>query len=889
MMKKEKIMKKNKIKFPLIYILVFIFCFSLSLQAQFLSKAVNDNETPPTILDYPAGSGWIHMVAGDYWTAWIGANQTGKYLESGVVNTSGARYFMFIGGTTSSKWSAAGGNYPNAFPYTPWWSQFMGPTIYDPDTTVCRDSVNKKANLGFYSNGVENTGEKYSKYMIPAYNPKIPGGNDPTRYYNKEAYYVDGKLRNHLVAEGGWPTNVGLDVKFRAHQFAAPNWNNLNDFVIIEFSFKNTGVIDINMDGTAEKTDHKIPGFMFYYGGVPAHSIGTDLSGIRVENTSATTVQRLGGYISDPDPDGNPWDFTYINAGQSELPPTKQDMGFNCAQNHLKDYIDQYSGHTFIAVRKGGLPTDIAKGTSKNERKNTIYGTDAIGIGPQRGWFKASGCAKTLYTSFSTSAPKYMWWQGIGKYFEAGGWNEDPNGDVNQKPNPAFFDTTKNNKKWDYLNWVPKTITPNASQKPNGDKSCYSDRIGLAAFQNLVDEQGMEDKSKPYTAGWGKHTTGYNTTFNFDGAIFSAVGPLSLDVGEEITVVFVLAGGYRLEGLQKAIRAARYAYENDYAIPTPPPVPDMKLSNTLTQTVNIEWDNQAETDPKFTGYKIWKAANYMKYKYIDDGMRLIDKFQEQMAPGEDKAKYKKPVNPKFNAYIDVMNSANKGVYPGYYWGTYELIKNIPKSELNNYKSATTSGYTYLFEDKAVLLGFTYYYYISAYSEGTFTGPGGETTNRIETHMNNRNGASGLWEGTYPYATNYAAYYPKDTNLVGRKKIGAPIVVSSPTKTYDELNTKKYKIGVRPNPYKKAALHDNYTNVFEHQLFFYNLPPKCKITILDVAGRIIDIINFSTTDPTKGSTFWKMFSKDGVEVASGYYVYIVEWDGGSTSGIFSILR
>ncbi len=96
--------------------------------------------------------------------------------------------------------------------------------------------------------------------------------------------------------------------------------------------------------------------------------------------------------------------------------------------------------------------------------------------------------------------------------------------------------------------------------------------------------------------------------------------------------------------------------------------------------------------------------------------------------------------------------------------------------------------------------------------------------------------------------------------------------------------------MRPNPYKRAALHDNYSNVYDHKLLFYNLPPDCKVTILDVSGQIIDQINFSSSDPNLGSVFWDMFSKDGIEVASGLYVYVVESPtGGKKTGYFSILR
>jgi len=190
-----------------------------------------------------------------------------------------------------------------------------------------------------------------------------------------------------------------------------------------------------------------------------------------------------------------------------------------------------------------------------------------------------------------------------------------------------------------------------------------------------------------------------------------------------------------------------------------------------------------------------------------------------------------------------------------------------------------------------VLGFSYWYYVAAYKEGTYTGPDGETTSRIETHSTNRNGATGLWALTFPFATlnaNYGKISPTDASASsqGLKNIGGVQIVYSALANSGVVSG----VGVRPNPYKKAALHDNRANVFDHKLLFYNLPPQCTITITDVAGQIIDVINFSSTDANKGSIFWDMFSKDGIEVASGLYLYIVQAPNGDQKiGQFAILR
>ena len=94
------------------------------------------------------------------------------------------------------------------------------------------------------------------------------------------------------------------------------------------------------------------------------------------------------------------------------------------------------------------------------------------------------------------------------------------------------------------------------------------------------------------------------------------------------------------------------------------------------------------------------------------------------------------------------------------------------------------------------------------------------------------------------------------------------------------------IQVKPNPYKRQALHD--TGV-EHKILFTNLPTGTRITILDVSGQIIDVLKFDGTNPFDGTLFWDMFSKDGIEVASGLYVFVAEYPGGKQVGHFAILR
>jgi hypothetical protein len=193
----------------------------------------------------------------------------------------------------------------------------------------------------------------------------------------------------------------------------------------------------------------------------------------------------------------------------------------------------------------------------------------------------------------------------------------------------------------------------------------------------------------------------------------------------------------------------------------------------------------------------------------------------------------------------------------------------------------------------VIYGFEYWYYVAAYKEGSYAMNAGETATRIESSNLNRNGRSGLWLGTYSYADNNVNFPATDA---GKKDIGARFTVRSRTVSQADLNNGKLVPTVIPNPYKRAAAFDNIQNSTDHKIKFFNLPARGRLTILDVAGQIVDQISFDNQTGVSDVT-WTMFSKDGVEVANGVYIYVIESgdgvgipSGGFTYvGKFAILR
>jgi len=73
-------------------------------------------------------------------------------------------------------------------------------------------------------------------------------------------------------------------------------------------------------------------------------------------------------------------------------------------------------------------------------------------------------------------------------------------------------------------------------------------------------------------------------------------GPYGLAVGESMTFVFVLASGYRFEGIADAMQAAEWAWERGWDVSGDlpvPPAPDLRVESTTNGTALI----QGQPDP----------------------------------------------------------------------------------------------------------------------------------------------------------------------------------------------------------------------------------------------------------------------------------------------------
>ncbi|MBP1656361.1 MAG: hypothetical protein H6Q31_962 [Bacteroidetes bacterium] len=861
-----------------------------------------DGQRPNTITRVVLGHGVF--VAGDFWCDVMPMNKEVWYRQvtpnfdaaaTGPTSASQNQHLFHLGNATRN-WEEPVPQWPSGFPQGNYWNCNFEGVVYDPSATF--NPSTKKSHWTVAG----------PNYAFMFFTNQLPGASDVARNYARDVKYIDATRRDQVIYECGFPTNVGIDIKLTARQFTL-NWNNMNDFLLYEFTFTNTGVVDIEGDGVVDQTNHKIEAFSFGTAReVAMGSGGAELSGTRGTDY---TAPRLGGYVGDDDPDGNPWNMTVSFPGANPaVNPTKADFGMN--NYSAKTFLDRWMGMSFLAVKQG------TTGNPANPDKMTIFGTDPIGKGKNRGWFNASGNGTNLImgTRFDAlynsgvpiNGPKICFIGYSGAFYQDGGKKMDASSIRTPVPNAKFFASGNGE---DPLSWVVRPSIAaklaagtalDESERPDGDQKLNSldPTIGAGAFRQKW-EDGTEDAGKNYPAGWGNWTKGFSWDHNFDCGLYTGVGPFSLDVNESVTVVFVDYAGYRLQGIQRALRSARWAYETKWAAPatafnlgfTIPKAPDMKVEITTVGTTNIRWDDRAESDADFAGYKVWRSTNAPpNFNYIDGGMRLVDRYQEQMDVGPIKDEFKKPVNPKFAGRSDIAATSTKGVGQGREWGPYDLVAVVPKANLASV--ANTSGtYKYLYEDKTVIYGFDYWYYVSAYKEGSYAMYPGESIARIENSNLNRNGRTGLWMGTYSYADNNSNFPTTDA---GKKDIGARFTVRSRSATLADLNNQVITPKVIPNPYKRAASFDNIQNSADHKIKFFNLPARGRLTILDVAGQIVDQISFDNQTGVSDVT-WTMFSKDGIEVANGIYIFVVEAGEGvgipaggfSYVGKFAILR
>ena len=813
------------------------------------------------------------FTAGDLWETFLPTNVDKSYREN--AGNSADDYYMLIRvGNLDRQWTAPSMMYPGGENIHLPWEQQIQMVEYNPDPDFNPTARGDDPMRGNYAYG----------FFLPG----MVGADRST--FDAGTHWVDPEKRHTQIYEGLTPTNLGVDVKYRIRQFSV-NHANLNDFIAIELELTNTGEVDIDADGTVDRSGNRINALTLSMRHEPINSMSNNLAGRRGRAGWATGA--ISGYDGTPDADGNPWDVPLIFSGPSNTsmtevgpdgvpwaPDDKRFLG-NTMNRGRRYYYDIYAGFQFVAAKQGALP---ANGSSFGQPdKLTIYDSHPVGEGAERGWYttvtKDSDARNNPMLEHRMSMA--VWFNGESTGHRGTNYSDAGLQSVGKLvPDPNWFDDSDPNiVAGDPLSFIGAVRDAGDRSKPRGDMKYNGTYAQNWEKNNDTNWSNAPDEGSDWDEG-------FSIQYNFDGKHRSSVGPFSIEVGETINVLLLEYGGFRLQGIRKARKAGQWAYENDWVVPEPPPTPDMRVAPNADGNIEIKWDDGAESASDFAGYKIYRSTPFPKVDSKQLGIRLVDRYHEQTEPNPSNAElaaFGIPNNPNISSTATAHNPQEPNA-----WGPYHLIANITAAQLGQYgnNGADRGTYQHVFEDNSdlVAFGFTYWYYVAAYDNETAT-IAGKSTNSLETHRVNFNGKSGLWEGTYHYATA-SAVYPDQNDLAGIKDIGAPFVLKSPLVAPADIKSGLTRIRVAPNPYKFEALHDTG---LEHKILFSNLPTGTEITILDVSGQIIDVIRFQGTNPADGTLFWDMFSKDGIEVTSGLYIYVAAYPGGKQTGHFAILR
>ncbi|MBN1558918.1 hypothetical protein JW998_01620, partial [candidate division KSB1 bacterium] len=95
---------------------------------------------------------------------------------------------------------------------------------------------------------------------------------------------------------------------------------------------------------------------------------------------------------------------------------------------------------------------------------------------------------------------------------------------------------------------------------------------------------------------------------------------------------------------------------------------------------------------------------------------------------------------------------------------------------------------------------------------------------------------------------------------------------------------------------------NWDRNQQRQIMFTHIPAQCKITIFTIGGVLVDQFevnnaaenrqnDWDLNSAANGTVHWDLRSKEGLEIAAGYYIYHVESSvtGNVKVGKFAVIK
>jgi hypothetical protein len=195
-------------------------------------------------------------------------------------------------------------------------------------------------------------------------------------------------------------------------------------------------------------------------------------------------------------------------------------------------------------------------------------------------------------------------------------------------------------------------------------------------------------------------------------------------------------------------------------------------------------------------------------------------------------------------------------------GIWDLVIDIPFSQLGQYWNPENEKYE--FKDYGVQFGFDYYYYVQSYSQDT-----------------------------KPWTSANGTLVPSFPELVSGDKNRTELTKAVPGPV--DLQKEGWDVFTAPNPF----IEDDPTHSFgkgNYNIEFRKLPEKATIKIFNLSG---DLVKTLIHEPDAqgnlaGSIVWDQYSDNGLLVAPGLYIYVVQSEtdgtvGARTSGKLMIIR
>ena len=140
-------------------------------------------------------------------------------------------------------------------------------------------------------------------------------------------------------------------------------------------------------------------------------------------------------------------------------------------------------------------------------------------------------------------------------------------------------------------------------------------------------------------------------------------------------------------------------------------------------------------------------------------------------------------------------------------------------------------------------------------------------------------AGHAWEYDTFFFTPFAWYADGDSWTVDLSEIGDSNSINSSTLS---------EITVVPNPYRAGSIYNQ--DYDDETIYFKNLPSSCKIKIYTVTGKLVNTINFNSSENNGSGQFpWHLDNSNGDKVAPGLYIYYVEAESYNHVGKFAIVR